>query len=67
MSTKTPGDTLKGYRYGIRKLTQSENRGILGRFSSTAQQRVNESRYAAYLQDTGSGLSSVKIPAQSVQ
>ncbi len=29
----------------------SENRGIRGRFSSTAQQRLNESHYAAYLQD----------------
>ncbi len=31
----------------------SENRGIRGRFSGTAEQRLGESGYAAYLQDTG--------------
>ncbi len=30
-----------------------ENRGLRGRFSRTAQQRQDESCYAAYLQDTG--------------
>ncbi len=32
---------------------ESENRGIRGRFSSTALQRRDESRYAAYLKDSG--------------
>ncbi len=39
----------------------------VGRFSSTADQRLHESGYAAYSQTTGIGLSSMKTSAQSVR
>ncbi len=35
------------------QLQYSESRGILGRFSSTAQQRLDEYGHAAYFSDTG--------------
>ncbi len=56
---KTPEDTFSRFKSVI-KMQLSENRGIRGRFSSTAQQRLDESGYAAGSQNTALGLSSVK-------
>ncbi len=45
----------------------SENRGIRGRFSSTAHQRLDESRYAVKRISRVLGLSSVKISGQFIR
>ncbi len=48
---RTPGDTFLRFKKGVIICNYSENRGI--RIRCAAQQRQDESRYAAYLQDTG--------------
>ncbi len=45
----------------------SENRGIRGRFSSTAEQRQDESGYPAYSQNSGVGRPTLQTGLSSVQ